>query len=202
MPNALVQDLDILVANSNVIPDDRRYWLLRTQGGEYYEAFRENGFVAIGYNQIKHSDIDFARRSSKDEIETIQRMKDLVRKNIKGEERPGFIANQLHKFVYQMKKGDVVVIPSFNSHFVTFGYVTKTQLLDPTDEDVAVSQCPYLKRKSVKWVLSDSRFSLDPYLYMVLQAHQAINEISNYAENTRKLLCQRRCWKFNTECSK
>lgn len=34
-----------------IIPEDRRYWLVRTKGGEYYRDFFEGNYIAIGYNR-------------------------------------------------------------------------------------------------------------------------------------------------------
>ncbi|QHW30335.1 hypothetical protein GZH47_05405 [Paenibacillus rhizovicinus] len=36
------------------IPEDRKYWFLRTQGGLFYDEFASEGFVAINWDEIKN----------------------------------------------------------------------------------------------------------------------------------------------------
>lgn len=91
------------------------------------------------------------------------------------------VSGQLLRFIYEVKKGDIVVIPSENSAHVAMGVVEDTSLMEITDTLIHRTKCSYTKRKAVKWLKTFSRHNLDPYLYKVLQAHQAINDISKYS---------------------
>jgi len=54
-----------------------------------------------------------------------------VAKSYKDEVRPNHAAGQLIKFTFGIKRGDIVLIPSFSSNAISFGEVTKT---DPYEE--------------------------------------------------------------------
>ncbi len=44
----------------NDIPEisERNYWMVRTNGGAYFEDFVEKGFIGINYNKINLSQIE------------------------------------------------------------------------------------------------------------------------------------------------
>ena len=186
--DALYSEINSFVSRANTISADRKYWLLRTQGGYYYESFRDYNYVAINYDEIKYSQIASIIKQSKDRLDSIYKTKELITRHYKEEQRPGFIANQILKFVEDIKKGDIVLIPSFNSHEVTFGTIRATPLIEVTQKELATTKCPYQKRKAVSWIKRELRTGLDPYLYRVLQAHQAINDIGGYAEIIERTL--------------
>lgn len=189
MPNTKIdlQALEQLIRSKTIVPDNRRYWLIRTQGGSYYESFRENNFIAINYDEIKLSEIAKIKKNAKDEIEAITGIKDMVGRTYKDLQN-GLIASQLHKFVYEVKKDDVVIILGYSSGEVSFGTVKQTPLLEVSQRELVATGCPYEKRKGIRWKQSQSRISLDPYLYKMLQAHQVINDISHYGDIIERTL--------------
>jgi restriction system protein len=188
-PEAILAEVEKILANTKVIPKNRKYWMFRTQGGEYYETFSANNFVAINYDEIKLSQIDGIRKAfAVDDWGAHKALREIIQTTYKKENRPGLVASQLFRFVYDIKKDDVVVIPSSSSGHVNFGYVKARPLLNVSQSDIKKSGCPYEKRKGVSWALNQSRNSLDPYLYKAFQAHQAINDISSYAEIIERTL--------------
>ena len=40
------------------VQESTGYWMVRTMGGDYYEEFDKEGFVAIGYNEITRHEIN------------------------------------------------------------------------------------------------------------------------------------------------
>ena len=44
--------LDNLVNSIDKIPNDKKYWLIRTQSGSLYEVFVENNFVGLGHTEV------------------------------------------------------------------------------------------------------------------------------------------------------
>jgi hypothetical protein len=166
----------------NTIPLDRKYWLVRTQAGVYFESFVSNDYIGINYNEVPYSEI--TRFGVPDEGTTtslVTSLKDFCARIYPEDSRPGLIASQLIKFTFSIKRGDIVIIPSENSEVIALGYVTDTPIYLADEKEVIRTSCPFIKRKVVVWDSMIPRDRLDPFLYRVLQAHQAINDISSYA---------------------
>lgn len=167
----------------STIPASRNYWLVRTLGGSYYTSFRQNNYIALGHNEISLRAIEAINIEAKGNERLALNLLYKYTENIyKDEKRPGFIASQIHKFIYHIKENDVVIIPSDNSETVSFGYIKNTKLLDVSEADIKRTECPYIKRKAVVWEKFLKRDNLDPYLYRVFSAHQAINDIGEYGD--------------------
>jgi len=104
MPNL---ELERIEAHITKIDSNRDYWFVRTQSGRYYEDFVNFAYIAIGYDAVNLKDIQAAYKDDKKKgflAETIE-------KKYPEETRPNYIGNQLIDFAYNIKKGDVVVIP-------------------------------------------------------------------------------------------
>ncbi|MGB8193256.1 MAG: hypothetical protein WCF67_15105, partial [Chitinophagaceae bacterium] len=70
----LNEELDLLVAKLPEINKEKRYWLIRTNGGEYYDSFRENGYVAISHSELPLSKLKDIRDKAAGNIEMIYRL--------------------------------------------------------------------------------------------------------------------------------
>ncbi len=94
-----ISDIEQLLAKTPLIKADRNYWLVRTQGGLYYDDFRASNFIAIGANEITLSDIS-------ESIKNLKKPKEFLTKRIKdtfkNEKRPSYLAGQLIKFTYNI----------------------------------------------------------------------------------------------------
>lgn len=179
----LIQEIEKRITNFQSIPNTRKYWLVRTLGGRYFDSFKNHEYIALGHDEIRYSAIDaIQKQSNNDKREILKGLKTLCEEVYNEDSRPGLIASQIYKFVFEIKKGDIVVIPSENSEEIAIGFVTETPILEVTQSDIYKTDCPFTKRKKVQWEKALSRQYLDPYLYRVLQAHQAINEITHYSD--------------------
>jgi restriction system protein len=179
----LLSELESIISNFKSIPKKRNYWLIRTQSGDYYDSFYKHGFVAIEHEKISLFEIKRIRDQHKDDKDSVYKeLRELSEKKYPDEKRPGLIASQIIRFVIELKKGDIVIIPSEKSEQVSIGEVSSSAIPEMTERELEITGCPYKKRKAVKWIDTLSRQSLDPYMYRVLQAHQAINNISDYAD--------------------
>ena len=172
--NAVLKDLPMVNPNRN-------YWLVRTFSGEFYEVFRDYGYVAIGWNEITVHDLNQLRQNPKNK-ELKDSIKNKVRIATEISEKAVKIAkskavSQLLRFAYEIKRGDIIVIPSVNSDYLAFGEVMQTPI-----EVKNSPECAFVKRKKVNWIKNDvSRWSLNPNLYKFIYAHQTINSINDYA---------------------
>lgn len=154
------------------IKKDRKYWLIRTEAGTYYENYINNNYVAIGWNEFNNRE-DFSSKKMTEKMEN-----DILAIDAYKEKQAGRIYNQIRKFLFDIKIGDVVMIPSENSEIITFGIVNSDFFNREVSED---DTCPYIKSRSISWIKTIARNKLDPYLFKMMQSHQTINNADDYA---------------------
>ncbi|MBU3569295.1 hypothetical protein IUK39_03765 [Priestia aryabhattai] len=166
-----------------VLPENQKYWFVRTSAGEYYEEFSNEKFIGIGWNKINGESL----RSNVP-------LKDIVASCYAEENRPQHAANQITLFFNEMKKGDIVLIPSAKSTYINFGIIEE----DVYEEDIPIEleeidehtdlmfeyegMCPYRKRRKVNWIKAIRRDHLDPKLYRLIYSQHTISKANDYAE--------------------
>lgn len=156
------------------IDENQKYWLVRTQSGEYYEEFYHDNFIGIGWDELNLKTIQ--------ETPNEEQIVEYIKKQYPDEKQPGRILNQIKRFLYDIKIGDIVLIPSHSSLYVSFGIVESDLYIEEINiDDVLDGKCPFQKRKKVKWVKTVRRDALDPYLYRLLNSHHTITEATPYA---------------------
>ena len=167
------------------ISEKRKYWFVRTNSGYYYEAFLNGNYIAIGYNDITLESIKKA--NTKDET-GIKILSEIISKKYTKEQeyRPGHSASQLLKFVYEIKKGDIVLIPSENSTEISFGEVRETPVY--LENRKSLNDSDYIKRKKVKWLYKVDRENLDPNLYRLMYSHHTVTDAQEYGEYIDKII--------------
>lgn len=184
--NALLEDLNQLVQTAQSISSNKNYWLIRTHSGSLYQTFVDNSYISIGHQEIpmqflsSHKGLYF-----NDETLVIKEIKQRIKSYHISDENPldgrniSLISSQIVRFAYDIREGDIIIIPSYNSNHVSFGIVKNDQWLNSNynrNIDDAI-----LKR-SVTWIKEVGRHALDPYLYRMFTAHQAVNKVNDYAE--------------------
>lgn len=154
---------------------NKNYWLVRTQSGEFYDEFYFDNFIGIGWNEI--DDINLIKDENKHNS-----LVELVKKHYEDEQRPSHVANQIRKFVKDIKKGDIVIIPSRSSTHISFGEVLEDNVyIKEIDLEKIEHECPFFKRKKVCWIKTQNREGLDPYLYKLLYSQHTITNANEYA---------------------
>lgn len=189
------------IVSSLKIQSGQRFWLIRTDSGEYYEDFKLSSSVGLNHSEISISQLakiraDNTLKNGQLRIEgTIKDLKRLVEiknsnqlKKIQityGKESPEYkkiersislSSGQIARFTYEVKKGDYIVIPSANSVLISIGRIVQTPLM----EESVHNKLPL--KKSVKWLSEYERNSLDPNFFKMFLSHQAINEVSSYRD--------------------
>lgn len=165
--------LDIPIVNKN-----RKYWLVRTESGKFFEDFLFNNYIALGWDKIE--DIDsYSQLSEKDRNEKISEL-------YPEEKKPGAIYNQIMRFTYEMQPGDIVLIPSENSYQIAFGELTDDVVFpyekkDEFQDETEHPECTYNRRRNVNWSKIVKRDLLDPYLYKLMCSHVAISDACSYS---------------------
>lgn len=157
--------------NIPIIPENRRYWLVRTKGGDYYQDFVEGNFVAIGYNQISEQIITEALKQ-KDRCKEFLKVQ--VEKFYPDETRSGLVSGYIINMMQGIKCSDIIVIPDKDSCNITFGevdnspaYFESLENIKQTEflrKDSNIITCPYFLRRHIIWKKTISKESLDLHL--------------------------------------
>lgn len=159
------------------VPEDRRYWLVRADGGKYYNHFTTYGLIGLG-----HVD-SFALFSGKKNIEStdVEVFKGLlITESDKGKSRRGQSHyTQVRSFVDEMKVGDWVLTVGHAS--VRFGRIVSKPYIDPTiiglqygPENKYTSEMSLFLRRRVVWGAQISRSKLPYGLVKSLKANQSL----------------------------
>lgn len=189
MPNRIIEALQ-LIDDSVAHDNSKKYWMVRTDDGRNYSTFVENNFVALNVldcpTAFLHTIIE--------EYQTVSSRTKQIREQILQLHNNGTInianrngdveasslsrlANQIYSLCFGMQRNDIVVIPDAGANRLCIGRIT--------DEQLAVNPNAYghfTLVRSVEWIKEISKRRLDPCLYKALGAHQAICDISRYAE--------------------
>lgn len=160
-------ELDSVINSITRFSSTRSYWFVRTQGGDYYDTFIQNSYIAIGYDNIRLSTVKGAYENSKGKIALVEAIKE----RFPDENRPGYIATQIIDFTYNIKQGDIVIIPSASSGSISIGEVVSTPVYE-VDKRLSDQDCPFLKRKEVKWIKLELTFEEIDTQLIKLKYHQ------------------------------
>ncbi|WNV81146.1 hypothetical protein RUL31_07700 [Bacillus atrophaeus] len=171
------------------IPKHRRYWFVRTNAGAYYDDFISGNFIGVGWNNITLDTLE-------DNIPLCDKVLEKYPK-----ERKNYVARQINIIIDEMKKGDVVLIPSYNSTYIHFGIIEDEMVYEeeiPNEiEDLENNShltfnyegiCPYKKRRKVNWIKERKKEMLDPQLYRIIYSQQTISNVDKYADFIDKAL--------------
>lgn len=176
------------------IPSDTGYWLVRADGGKYYEDFFLNNFISISDNKIT---LDMIKKCDNDSIAgiTVENYKDLYQEKYDdwNAQQIAHAASRTQKFVDEMKIGDLLLVPSRKSTNFLIGIITSDifeiseyELKKSLEVKYAIN--PYLKRRKVQWLKEVSRTEISEKLYWILSAHQTIFNLSEHKQYINQLL--------------
>lgn len=176
------------------IPDDMGYWLLRADGGKFYEDFFLNGFIAISDNNVDLKSINTLEEKSIAGI-TIDHIKELYQKEYpdRSNQQIAHAASRTHKFYSEINIGDLILVPSKRSEYFLLGIV-KSGMYEITKDGITSGKevhypiNTYLKRRRVSWVKEVSRIEIPDKLYWILSAHQTIFNLEDDRAYINQLL--------------
>lgn len=198
-------------SNSDVTPllsfvPNTNFWVLRAEGGKFYDDFIDDNYIGIRYNKVTIADLEELKES--DEILSEDSVKELYKKkydpegtkemNRSAKQRLTQHAKQTYLFTFNMKSGDVVFVPSKRSEYFAVGFIDG----EPYDESADYiekrkKQAPanglhfaisdYTKRRKICWVSTIRREELPSFLSWTVNAHQAIMDVKfdNEGQKTR-----------------
>lgn len=170
---------DITVISNYVqkVSHSSSYWMVRTMGGDYYNDFINNRFIAVGHNDILLKDINNMLTNENTAMKNLRKIVANLHPDIK---RPGHVASQLIRFCHEIKPGDIVVVPGHSSFNLSICRVKSTVYEEP-DIIEDKGRCPFMKRINVDILKSTSRTALPPKAQLMFNSRHPISDISEYA---------------------
>lgn len=177
------------------IPKETKYWVVRADGGKYYNDFLQNDFVAIGDNEITLERLNEKKKQDGfHDLRSIEILKVIYEEfypEIKPQARTLY-SKRLFNFMFEMSENDIVIVPSKSSNFFLVGIIESemydgVSLVDDS-EDSSIIPCPFLKRRKVTWIKEIGRASLPEKMYWVLSAHQTLFNVTDFSKEINSLL--------------
>lgn len=185
-------NIDKYLKGADEIDSNREYWYVRTDSGKLYDTFKYNNFIALGWNEITTEEIKKSLDNPeflKKKISSISLRDEKTRIKLTNEEinysnvidlntpsgklKSSMIINKLQNF-YNLKYGDVVVIPSYGSNEFSFGIIDDAKVyLDPKK----TLDCDFLKRRKVRWIVHRDFDQLDKNFYTLKKSMHAISSV-------------------------
>ena len=150
-------------------------WCVRTNGGEYTEAFVAGGYSAIGWNDIEELP---AAENSGDVEEKLRAA------------YPEWSSNKIRtakgeivRFVFRIETGDIIIAP-YADNRVHVGRVLSGKVQVVADEDA----CHYRHRRPVRWMDEIERSELPDGAQNSLQSRLTVFKVGDNSFWTRPLL--------------
>lgn len=172
-------NFDAILRGIPVVNENINYWLVRTNGGQYYDLFDEKKKVAIGGDYI---DPEKVLGFSKKKEEFFKSICPIIEDKTETE-RPGTTASQFYRFYHEVKKGDIVLIPSESSMKLKIGKVvdevpSKYEFISSDGENC----CHHLHSRGVEWIAERFRHEFNPSIISLFFSHHAIVNANDYCD--------------------
>lgn len=166
--------IDDLVDKVQVLSLDKNYWFVRTSSGDFFDTFVNNNFIGIGWNEITYADL-----TKKDDFEIrqkISRVNKIDLNTSKGKSKVSNIHNKLKAFI-NLKKGDLIIIPSRSSSRLAFGEIKEDSIFI---DDKNSNDCLYHKRREINWITTKTTTRLNPIFYQIKKSRHSISSVNKY----------------------
>lgn len=183
----LIESISENVSHEN----HKQYWMVRTDDGTNYETFSDNGFVALNLQNISLADLRDLHQQHQDKDGCVPLIRELLiglhqqnrinlpfnRDSIAYSANISRLAGQIYRMAYEMRYGDIVLIPSHGAAEMKIGRIIDA---DPITDDHIIDRFSIARK--VEWIRTISKKLFDPCLYKALGAHQAISNVSDYSQ--------------------
>lgn len=174
------------MGSSPEFSDETGIWYVHTEQGSLFDPFIEGNYIAVGYNSVTLADIHSSVNGNQNPLKTklierataeyLQRTPPQIfeAQSSGGKTKITTGVNWLERF-YNMKKGDIVVIPEKRSEYFAFGIV-EDQVPYAEIEDTV--DCPYFKRRKIKWIKQAPIREVHPKFHQFNVTRHAISEVN------------------------
>ncbi|BAH07907.1 hypothetical protein [Clostridium kluyveri] len=193
----LIKCLNIKVIDSSV-----NFWMVRTKKGFFYDEFIREKFIALGWNAItKDKILNVVNEENKKELKQkkLEIKKYIERKypiTIKTKQAIKNF-NKCVRFFYEMKDGDIVMIPSHGNNSICFArvgeyyedinctYEKELEIINRIDskESYGIEEiCPYKKRRKITILKTIDSERININLYKALASYHGLSDINDYSD--------------------
>jgi restriction system protein len=165
------------------INSQKEYWYFRTDSGNHYTDFIQNGYIGINWNFISASDIH------EENLEHLR--KSVITNSYKyrnvpydwlGPGEKSSVTKTINKlFTFKnLKKGDVILIPSEEANYFSIGEITDDEIYNASEADLSTGG--YLKRRKINWIKTSVKHHYYNSLFYLLKHSHAIVSIKQHAD--------------------
>lgn len=171
------------------INNTAKYWLVRADGGRYYDDFKHNHFISVHHNELTLEKLTFEELLLTEE-KTLEKYKETVSTEHQSDnwskQKVTSIAKRLHYFIESMSIGDYVIVPSHKSNSFLIGEIV-SEAYEIKSETISNLNHTYetvddLKRRKINWINEVLRSKINSkLLYSTLTMHQAIIDITKFS---------------------
>ena len=170
------------------ISDNKRFWMVRTKKGFFFDEFIDNNYVALGWNTITQEN-DFGK--SQEEV-----LKESI-KNWYGDSRPAGAINKCKSFIYDIHVGDYILIPNSGSEKIAIARAgeyyedekkgVKDELdvipkIDNDEKEIIKVKCPYRKRRHIEVLKIISPALMSYNLRQAISNYHGLSNLDKYGE--------------------
>lgn len=181
---SLQEDIERLADSVKVADRQCRYWMVRTSGGAYFDTFVENGYVALSRNDIPYKLLHDAKQEYDKYDHIIKKVKkvfkessDFDNRKYSNESKLSLAVSQVYKFVYEIQKNDIVIIPAESCDKICIGIFEESHLADNKQTSEK-----FVYTRKVKWIKQLEKRYFDPFFYRLFTSHHAICDVGVYQE--------------------
>ena len=173
------------------IPDDTQYWLVRADGGKYYEDFKYSSTISLQDNDLTLDLFDGRVILSREMRLEYYKEKISNKKAKLSKQQVSIIAKKMFAFISQMKIGDIIIVPSHRTQKFMVGVIT-SDAYELSDEEIKTLQkrgerldycvSDNKKRRKVKWLNEVPRRKVNSNFLYTLTMHQSIINVTESSE--------------------
>lgn len=180
------------------LPTNRNYWIVRSNGGIFYDDFVMHDYIAISWDyvttNIMCNESEATIRAIIESQEKVNPSHDGEDDTLDSEERGTkskitTIFNKLQRFINEFSVNDIVLVPSKDSDRISIGVIKSTVYEDSQyvqnylseDPNTELTLCPYFKRRKVQWIKHLTKQTADIYLMKAFNSQHALSKMNDYA---------------------
>jgi len=180
-------------SNIYEVPPNQRYWVIRADSGYYHSNFRVGECIAIAHLDALNIDTSIDEPFQPDTDDLYSHIESVFHAQDKTKAQITSVSNQVKKFLYEMKPGDLVLTPG--SDVISIGRViglprlSKTAVVarDSIDSSNDIRMEHNLRRK-VAWGKPIRRNKLPIAVSRSLRANQTVFNVDDHWEAIHHLI--------------